>query len=54
MSIFRKAARSLLAVCVVAIGVAAAQPAALVQVQPTTGASFFTSIAQWPISTDLR
>lgn len=44
------AARFLFALCVVAIGVAAAQSAAQPQVQPTTGASFFTNIA--PINPD--
>jgi hypothetical protein len=52
MSSLKQAARSLLAVCVVAIGMAAAQPSAQVQVQPTTGSSAFTSITQWPVNPD--
>ena len=52
MTSIKQAARSLVAVCVVAIVTAAAQTAAQVQVQPTTGASDFTSTMQWPINPD--
>ena len=50
----QQAALFLLAVCVAVNGVAVAQPAAQVPVQPITGSSFSTSIAQWPLSSDLR